>query len=118
MAVRKWIAVALVAIMLGAASLYAVRRERALAVAFAARSVQNILRHPAEAALYKIPAGVKETAFWLVDADLFDRTWFLWFKLDQRGSLAVKVSARRGVGFVPVFNTEHTLTIQDIEYTP
>jgi hypothetical protein len=116
MAIRKWTAVAMVAIILAATSLYAVRRERRLAVAFATRSVEDILRHPGEASHYEIPADVTGTAFSLVDTDHFDRTWFLWFKLDRGGSLAVKVSARRGVGFVPVFNTEDTLAIEDVEY--
>jgi hypothetical protein len=113
---RKWTAVVMMAIVVAAACLYVVRRERSLAVAFATRSVEDILRHPAEAAKYAIPAGVMGTAFSLADTDHFERTWFLWFTLDTGGSLAVKVSARRGVGFVPAFNTEGTLAIESVEY--
>ena len=118
MTFRKWTAVAAILIVLVAvAGLYAIRRERTLAVDFSTRFVESVLRDQSNAAKYKIPAAKVGTAFSLADTDYFDRTWFLWFKLETGGSLAVRVTATRGVGFIPLFNTRDTLAIQDIEFT-
>ena len=115
---RGWLVGGSTVVLLLVIAVYGIRREKEIAIQYAESTLGKISGDPLKAEQFRLPPNLPWTSFKLGDTDHFDRNWTLWFDGGSNGRLVMNIHAARGIGFVPLFNTSSTLSLESIEYVP
>lgn len=109
-----WLTLAL--LTTGAAAYVLAAREEGLALEVASRVARSALADSSSALRYDLPLHLVGQEPTLADVNLYERLWVIYFQVDTAGAIVVNLRARRGVLFVPMFNTQESVTVTSLDY--